>query len=169
MTIHTDHPFVPGEGDRDPLRRLRGRLAAPVTVWTTGTGRDRAGLTISSLLVADGEPARVLGLVDEDSDLADALDDTGTVTVNVLGERHRFLADVFAGLAPAPGGPFTQGEWADDPHGPRLVDAVGHLSVRLDPGPRRHAGWALLVEGTVEGVAVGAGEPLVHLRGRYRT
>lgn len=169
MTIHTDHPFVPGEGDRDPLRRLRGRLAAPVTVWTTGAGRDRAGLTISSLLVADGDPARVLGLVDEDSELADALDDAGLVTVNVLGERHRFLADVFAGLAPAPGGPFTQGEWVDGEHGPRLVDAVGQLAVRLDPAPRRHAGWALLVEGTVEHVAVGEGDPLVHLRGRYRT
>ncbi len=169
MTIHTDHPFVPGEGDRDPLRRLRGRLAAPVTVWTTGAGRDRAGLTISSLLVADGDPARVLGLVDEDSELADALDDTGLVTVNVLGERHRFLADVFAGLAPAPGGSFTQGDWVDDEHGPRLTDAVGHLAVRLDPAPRRHAGWALLVEGTVEQVGVGEGDPLVHLRGRYRT
>ncbi len=169
MTIHTDHPFVPDEGDRDPLRRLRGRLAAPVTVWTTGSGRGRAGLTVSSLLVADGDPARVLGLVDEDSDLADALDGTGLLTVNVLGTDHRFLAEVFAGLAPAPGGPFTQGEWQDGPWGPRLADAVGHLGVRVDPAPRRHAGWALLVEGTIEDVHVGAGDPLVHLRGRYRT
>jgi hypothetical protein len=28
VTIHSDHPFMPPESDRSPIRRLRGRLTA---------------------------------------------------------------------------------------------------------------------------------------------
>src|SRR5690606_17297985 len=82
VTIHSEHPFVPPDDERDPLRRLRGRLPAPVTVWAAGEGRSRRGLTVSSLIVAAGDPARVLGLVDEESDLWDP--PPSTLTVNVL-------------------------------------------------------------------------------------
>lgn len=166
MTIHSDHPFVPPEGDRDPLRRLRGRLPAPVSVWSTGAGSERAGLTISSLLVADGEPGRVLGLVDADSDFWDA--DPSTWVVNVLGAEHRFLADAFAGTAPAPGGPFRLGSWTDSEWGPVLAGTAGWLGVRRADVEPREAGWGLLVEAVVEHVEVGDAEAMIHLRGRYR-
>ena len=166
MTIHSDHPFVPPEGERDPLRRLRGRMPSPVSVWTTGSGRDRAGLTISSLLVADGEPARVLGLVDADSDFWD--EDPSAWVVNVLGADHRFLADAFAGTAPAPGGPFTLGTWSDAEWGPVLEGSVGWLGVRRADTEPRQVGWGLLVEGVVEHAEIGPAEAMVHVRGRYR-
>ena len=66
MTIHHCDPFATPEGQRSPVRRLRGRLAAPVTLWTAP---GPAGLTVSSMLVAGGEPGRVLGLIDEESEL----------------------------------------------------------------------------------------------------
>jgi flavin reductase (DIM6/NTAB) family NADH-FMN oxidoreductase RutF len=166
VTIHSDHPFVPSEDERDPLRRLRGRLPAPVTVWSTGTGRSREGLTISSLLVADGQPARVLGLVDPDSDFWDA--EPQAWVVNVLGAGHRFLADAFAGTAPAPGGPFTLGTWSDSAWGPVLADTAGWIGVRLADVAPRPVGWGLLVEGVVEHVELGAADAMIHLRGRYR-
>lgn len=166
MTIHSDHPFVPPEGDRDPLRRLRGRLPSPVSVWTTGAEDDREGLTISSLLVADGEPGRVLGLVDADSDFWDA--DPSTWVVNVLGSEHRFLADAFAGTAPAPGGRFTLGGWTDSDWGPVLAGAAGWIGVRRADAAPRPVGWGLLVEGVIEHVEVGDAEAMVHVRGRYR-
>ena len=167
MTIHHEHPFVPSEGERDVLRRVRGRLPAAVTVWTTGAGRARAGLTVSSMLLAAGEPARVLGLVDEESSLWDARPDL--LVVNVLAGGHAFLADAFAGTAPAPGGPFTLGRWTDTPWGPRLDDAVAWLGVRLDAEDPVHEGWGLLLRGTVEQVGLADGEVLTHLRGRYGT
>jgi hypothetical protein len=166
VTIHSDHPFVPSEGDRDPLRRLRGRLPAPVTVWATGVDRSREGLTISSLLVADGEPARVLGLVDADSQFWDA--DPGAWVVNVLGVEHRFLADAFAGTAPAPGGPFTLGTWHDSDWGPVLAGTAGWVGVRRADVEPREVGWGLLVEGVVEHVEIGDADAMVHVRGRYR-
>jgi flavin reductase (DIM6/NTAB) family NADH-FMN oxidoreductase RutF len=166
VTIHSDHPFVPPEGERDPLRRLRGRMPSPVSVWATGTGRSRAGLTISSLLVAGGEPARVLGLVDADSDFWDA--DPSTWVVNVLALEHRFLADVFAGTAPAPGGPFTTGTWTDTDWGPALDGSAGWMGVRLAENDPRAVGWGLLVEGVVEHVELGDASAMMHVRGRYR-
>ncbi len=49
--IHDEHPFVTPPEQRDPARRLRGRLAAPVTILTAGRDRNRTGLTVSSLVV----------------------------------------------------------------------------------------------------------------------
>ena len=165
MSIHDEHPFLPAEGDRDPFRRLRGRLPAAVSVWTTGTGRGRAGLTVSSMLLAAGEPPRVLALVDEESDLWD--ERPTTVVVNLLAPGHGFLADAFAGTAPAPGGPFTLGEWHDETWGPRLVGGAGWLGVRLVDAEPRRVGWGLLLEGVVEHAAVEGDEVLAHVRGRY--
>ncbi|KQP24841.1 MULTISPECIES: flavin reductase family protein [unclassified Aeromicrobium] len=167
MTIHDEHPFASPEGDRDGFRRLRGRLPAAVTVWAAGEGRARVGLTVSSLLLAAGDPPRILALVDEESTLWDAR--PTTVVVNVLGPDHAFLADAFAGTAPAPGGPFTLGAWDDGPWGPRLADAVGWVGVRLDAAEPRREGWGLLLAGTVEHVDLRDGEALTHVRGRYRT
>lgn len=166
MTIHSDHPFLPPEGDRDPLRRLRGRMPAPVTVWTSGTGAARGGLTVSSVLVADGDPAHVLGLIDEDSDFWAA--SPRSIVVNLLGPDHRFLADAFAGTAPAPGGPFTLGEWRDSDWGPVLAESAGWIGVRVTDEAPRSVGWGVLVDGVVEHVEVGSAEGLVHVRGRYR-
>jgi flavin reductase (DIM6/NTAB) family NADH-FMN oxidoreductase RutF len=167
VTIHSEHPFAEPESERDPVRRLRGRLGGTVTLWTTGEGRGRAGLTVSSLMVANGDPAHVLALVDPDSDFADAVEDNGTAVVQLLEWPHRDLAEAFAGLAPAPGGPFRMGTWIDTEWGPRLDGASGWAGVRIT-SQQREVGWSLLLDTTVEHVEVGEErEPLVHRRGRY--
>lgn len=168
MTIHTEHPFLEPESERDPVRRLRGRLGGVVTLWTTGGPRSRTGLTVSSMMVAGGEPARLLGLVDPDSDLALALCDGGTAVVQLLQWRHRDIAEAFAGTAPAPGGMFRLGDWTDTPWGPLLDGASAWAAIRVAQ-PGREVGWSLLLEGVVEKVEIRDDEvPLVHRRGRYQ-
>lgn len=188
MTIHTEHPFATGGPDRSPLRRLRGRLPSPVSVWTSGQGGLRRGWTVSSVLLADGDPGEVAGLVDEDSDLADRLRlpepadgpvpvdgpppvDGPRFVVNLLGWSQRTLADVFAGLAPAPGGAFRLASWTDTAWGPVLDGSVGWVGVRRTATEPEHAGWGLLVRGVIEHVEV-ADLPddgvLSSFRGRYR-
>ncbi len=174
MTIHSEHPFADPPGDRSPLRRFRGRLVSPVSVWTALGGGHRAGWTVSSFLVADGEPGEVLGIVDEDSDLGELLrhpEAETAVVVNLLGWAQRGLADAFAGQAPAPGGVFKLGEWTESAWGPVLVGAAGWIGARLGAGPPGHAGWGLLVRATVEHVElpdVDADGLLSHVHGRYR-
>lgn len=170
MTIHPEHPFATADGERDPVRRWRGRMPAPVSVWTTHAEPRPVGWTVSSFLLADGDPAEVVGLVDEESDFADAVATSGHLAISLLGWSHRALAEVFAGLAPAPGGTFTVGSWSDTAWGPVLDDGAGWLGVRILEGEPEHAGWALLVRGVVEHVELGdlPGTGLLSsFRGRY--
>ena len=163
MTIHSSHPFPTPD---DPVRRLRGRLGGTVSLWTSGSGDDRAGLTVSSIMVAAGEPARLLALVDPDSALADTLAGTGRGVVQLLSWRHRDLAEAFAGTAPAPGGPFRSADFVDGPWGPRLADADTWAGVTLESVTA--VGWSDLVTVVVDELAVGdEDEPLFHRRGRY--
>lgn len=180
MTIHSEHPFADAAGDRSPLRRFRGRMVSPVSVWTALGEGHRAGWTVSSFLVADGEPGEVVGVVDEDSDLGEVLAQPHAgpeliprVVVNLLTWEQRQLADAFAGQAPAPGGVFRLGTWTESEWGPVLLGSAGWIGARLTAEPPGHAGWGLLVRATVEHVQLPDPAPeqgaLVHARGRYRT
>ena len=171
VTIHHSHPFEAGEQDRNPLRRFRGRMTSPVSIWAATSGGRRAGWTLSSFIVADGDPGEVIGLVDEESALADILPETTAVTVNLLGWNQRMLADAFAGVAPAPGGPFSLAAWNDTDWGPVLTNSLGWIGARLRPDPD-HAGWGLLLRAVVERVEIQANpadELLCYVRGRYRS
>jgi flavin reductase (DIM6/NTAB) family NADH-FMN oxidoreductase RutF len=163
--IHSTDPFATPDEEKSPIRRLRGRLAAPVTLWTAP---GPAGLTVSSVLVADGDPGRVLGLIDDESELWEAVQSAGRFAVAPLGPADGQLADRFAGLMPAPGGPFAAGDWTATDYGP--VPAAGATWAGCRLVDSRPAGWALLVEGVIETVVTGpATGPLVHYHGRYRS
>jgi flavin reductase (DIM6/NTAB) family NADH-FMN oxidoreductase RutF len=165
MTIHTSHPFA--DPEPDPARRLRGRLGGAVTLWTAGSEDTRAGLTVTSVMAALGEPVHLLALVDPDSDLLEALTTTGRAVVQMLGWPDRDLAEAFAGTAPAPGGAFRVAPFLPTPWGPRLERASTWAGVSLDSG--REVGWSQLVVVRVEHLEVGADDPdaLIHHRGRF--
>ena len=198
MTIHHSDPFATPDEERSPVRRFRGRLPSPVTVWTAGrlpigtadgSAPGPVGLTVSSLLVADGDPGRVIGLIGDESELWTAIQDTGRFVVIQLGAADRQIADRFAGLLPAPGGPFRSGTWTQSDYGPVPGDPA---TVPGDPAtvpgdaatvPGRESrtwagcrldsahpyGWGLLVEASIEMINFGpAYDTLVHLGGRYR-
>jgi 3-hydroxy-9,10-secoandrosta-1,3,5(10)-triene-9,17-dione monooxygenase reductase component len=161
--IHSTDPFATPEQERSPIRRFRGRLAASVTLWAAP---GPAGLTVSSTVVADGEPGRVLGLVDEESDFYDAVTRARRFTITPLSDGDQQVADRFAGLMPAPGGPFAIGDWTDTEYGPVPAAAGIWAGCRLDA--ERPLGWSMLLEGTIATVRPGADRPpLLHYRGRY--
>ena len=166
MTIHSGHPFADPEDERDPARRLRGRVGGTVALLTTGSDPERAGLTVSSLMVGHGDPAHVLALLDPDSDLAGALAETGRGVGQLLSGEHRDLADAFAGVAPAPGGVFRLGTWEQTAWGPRLEGTSAWAGFTVHS--TREVGWSRLVDGVLDEIHLGdPGEPLVHRRGRY--
>jgi len=164
MTIHSSHPFADSEPDE--VRRFRGRIGGVVTLWTAGTPESRAGLTITSQMVANGEEPRILALLDPDSDLAASLGTTGAGVVQLLSWADRGLAEMFAGTAPAPGGLFRQAEFVETGWGPRLASASTWAGLRLETSS--DVGWSRLVTCVVEHTEVGADpDPLGHRRGRY--
>jgi flavin reductase (DIM6/NTAB) family NADH-FMN oxidoreductase RutF len=165
MTIHAEHPFT--DPEPDPVRRFRGRVGGTVGLWTTGEGTGRAGLTVSSFMVAAGEPARILGLLDPDADLTETLLANGAGVVQLLGWDDRDLAEMFAGTSPAPGGAFRHATFEQTTWGPHLASSLTWAGVRVEAA--QDVGWSTLVTAVVEHVEVGEGdEPLHHWRGRYQ-
>jgi flavin reductase (DIM6/NTAB) family NADH-FMN oxidoreductase RutF len=164
MTIHSTHPFA--DPERDDVRRFRGRLGGAVTLWTAGSPEHRAGLTVTSLMLAQGEQPHVLALLDPDSDLLSVLEQSGASVVQLLSWGDRDLAEMFAGTAPAPGGLFRQAEFVTTDWGPRLSNVTAWAGVRLESGT--DVGWSRLVTCTIEHVEVGEeSSPLGHRRGRF--
>ncbi|WP_435743954.1 flavin reductase family protein [Nocardioides sp. SYSU DS0663] len=170
MTIHDTHPFP---SEPDPVRRFRGRLGGTVTLWTAGgdAGVEPAGLTVTSLMVANGPDPQVLALLDPDADLTDALRDTGRAVVQLLAWPDRGLAEMFAGTAPAPGGPFRQADFVATAYGPRLATATTWAGVELvEEAP---VGWSVLVTCRLVEARTGDDEAgadrdaLGHRRGRW--
>lgn len=169
MTIHSEHPFA--DPDPDPARRFRARIGGAVTLWTAGEGPGRAGLTVTSMMVALGPTPVALALIDPDSDVLAALRTTGRAIIQPLAWGDRQLAEAFAGTAPAPGGPFKQAAFVATPYGPRLATATTYAEVSL--ADEREIGWSVEVTATLGVVRIsadaGASTPLLHRRGRFTT
>ena len=164
MSIHSGHPFA--EAFSEPERRFRGRLAARVSLWTSGEGRDRAGLTVSSQLVAMGEPWRVVAALNPDSDLAESLQTTRRAAISLLQQDQRALSDAFAG-GPAPGGPFRLTDWEQSEWGPVPMGQQTWAGVSLENAVE--VGWQLLVTCTLDHLVIDdRDDPLVNHRGRLR-
>ena len=86
--------------------------------------------------------------------------------VHRAGSAGGGLADAFAGLAPAPGGPFRLGTWTDTRWGPLLEGVSAWAGFTI--ADTTEVGWSLLVDGVLDEIHLGEpGEPLVHRRGRY--
>lgn len=164
--IHDEHPFGDPEPERDPIRRFRGRLAAPVTVVTSGTPDRRAGLTVSSIVIVEGEAPTIFFLCATVNDVWDEIVATGAFVVHVLEKRHRDLSDRFAGYRPSPGGPFSGLAVTDTEFGPVLDDVPTRAHCRYTG--HRDAGHLVLVEAEVDRVELDdLREPLQYFRGRY--
>jgi flavin reductase (DIM6/NTAB) family NADH-FMN oxidoreductase RutF len=165
--VHEDHPFEAPVDQRDPARRFRGRLATPVTIITSGDGDHRTGLTVSSLVVAEGEPSRIYFLLGSTTDLFYGLEETGKFVVHVLEAGDHALADVFAGLRPSPGGRFAnvaveQTEW-----GPVLSDVKTRAYCTFEGGDEET--FFIVAEGRIDKLELAEMEaPLVYFRGKYR-
>lgn len=166
MSIHSDDPFSVPVDRRDPVRRLRGRLAAPVALLTAGRERP-AGLTVSSFFVVEGDRARTAALVGSGSDFMEQAEASGTFVAHVLAHGHHVTADVFAGLRPAPGGMFASLPSEATDWGPRLSEVADWAGCRVEE--IRTLGDQLLLVGTIEELAVSdLTDPLVYFRGAYR-
>lgn len=166
--IHDDNPFLDTPDQRDPIRRFRGRLVAPVTIVTAGSGDRRSGLTVSSLNVIEGEPGLVQLVVGPTSDLWETAHESGGFIVHVCRDEDRHLAEVFAGLRPSPGGMFSRLELTDSDWGP-VIDGLGARAY-CNYTERKEAGYSGVLSGEIDHIDVGdLDNPLIYFRGGYRT
>lgn len=165
--IHGDNPFTASPDQRDPVRRFRGRLTAPVAIVTSGTGDARTGLTVSSLMVIEGEPGLVQMVVGPTSDLWHVAEESKAFVIHVCREDDRDLAQVFAGLRPNPGGVFAGLDIVESEHGPVIARLANRAFCSFVE--KQEMGYSGLVTGEIETVeAASITDPLVYFRGGYR-
>jgi flavin reductase (DIM6/NTAB) family NADH-FMN oxidoreductase RutF len=166
--IHDENPFVEAPDQRDPVRRFRGRLTAPVTIVTSGSGGNRTGLTVSSLFVIEGSPGIVQLVAGPTSDLWSAIQETGRFVVHVCRDADRDLAEVFAGLRPSPGGVFAGLATTDTEDGP-VIERLGDRAF-CSGADLVEVGYSGIVTAEIERTEAGdLVDPLIYFRGRYRS
>jgi flavin reductase (DIM6/NTAB) family NADH-FMN oxidoreductase RutF len=162
-----ENPFATPEADRDPVRRFRGRLTAPVTILTTGASDERAGLTVSSLMVSEGDPGRIHLLLGPTADVYDLLGPGGRFVIHILGREHRDLSEIFAGRRPNPGGLFAGSDVSQTEWGPVIDELPDRAYCTVEDAVEY--GYSVLVTAAIDRVeAADLADPLVYFRGSYR-
>ena len=165
--IGSDPYAVPLDA-KDHTRQLRGQLPAPVTVWTAnGPNRTRTGITVSSVLVAEGDTPSILGLIAPLSEFWDAVQITKRCVVHVLGKHQTRAADQFALRYPV--NPFEGLQVSTSEYGPVLDDVVTRARATLTGFVE--TGYSVLVRAALDEfeLADDPPRPLIHYRGRYFT
>ena len=163
--IGSDPFWLPVDA-KDPVRRLRGQLPAPVTVWTAASpDGSPVGITVSSVLIAEGDTATVIGLIAPLSDFWDAVQITRRFLVHVLSADQVRVADQFA--LRYPGDPFEGLATSNSEHGPILDGSATWAKCCLDS--HMEVGWSVLAKGLIVDIMAAANPrlPLVNYRGRY--
>jgi flavin reductase (DIM6/NTAB) family NADH-FMN oxidoreductase RutF len=151
----------------DELRALMRRAPASVAVLTVDTGREKLGLTVSSLVSLSLDPPLVGVSIAREAAMHELLREAGGFAASVLAGGQEWLAQHFARGVPPIG--MWHGIETEEGSGgaPLLAGALGSLECRLVG--EHVAGDHTLFVGEVEVVRLGASAPpLVYHHGGYR-
>jgi hypothetical protein len=120
---------------------------APVTGWTAGQLPGGAGLTVSLVLVPQGQPARLLGLLDPTSVVWETVLEPRVLVVQVLAAGDQALAERCSKVRPPIRGSFERLAVAGSPWSGAGGSRPGAACRLAGSTP---VGYAELVQGQVE-------------------
>ena len=142
------------------------RLAATVTIISTGDGNERHGMTATAVTSVTTDPPALLICVNKSASLHPVLATGTRFCINLLKDSHADVAGVFGGKLQGPAR-FGTGDWAVNGHGvPYLTDAQANLFCKVD-GLMLYGTHTIFV-GLVEDVRLfGDISPLIYQDGRY--
>jgi flavin reductase (DIM6/NTAB) family NADH-FMN oxidoreductase RutF len=144
----------------DRFRDAMAHLPAGVVVISTRLGDEYKGLTASSLVSISLEPPMILVGLEKASATRAAVVEARAFNVSLLTRAQEFIADRFAGRAPA-----IDPQWRTLPHRlgangiPLIEDCTAWLECRLVDV--HTAGDHDICVGEVTAAAVGRGDPLI--------
>jgi flavin reductase (DIM6/NTAB) family NADH-FMN oxidoreductase RutF len=146
--------------DPQDFRDVMARLAASVVVVSVRLGEGFRGLTATSLVSISSEPPMVLVGLERVTLTRNAVVESKAFNVSVLTRSQEFIAERFAGRAPA-----VAEAWHDVPHHlgtngiPLIDDCAAWLECTL--AQVHEAGDHDICVGEVENALKGKGEPLI--------
>jgi flavin reductase (DIM6/NTAB) family NADH-FMN oxidoreductase RutF len=146
--------------EEQDFRDVMARLAASVVVISARLGTGFRGLTATTLVSISAEPPMVLVGLERSTLTRNAVIESKAFNVSVLTRSQEFIAERFAGRAPA-----VAAAWNEVPHhmsanGIPLIDGcAAWLECTL--AQVHEAGDHDICVGAVENAIKGAGEPLI--------
>ncbi len=152
------------------FRKALSRLAAGVCIISTAREGQRRGVTATAVCSVSASPPMLLVCVNTATGTCKMIQDSGLFAVNLLGDLHREVAEVFAGRNGVQGDDrFVHGNWLDgDRWGmPILREAPSALECRVDKVVL--AGTHAVFFGLVEQAYFADGSPLVYHDGNFHT
>ena len=153
------------EIDKDAFREAMGQLPTGVTVVTAMTPRGRSGATASAVGSLSLDPMLVLICLDRGSRTLRSVQEAGRFGVNVLASDQEAVARQFATKRDEAGKwDGIQSSVRDEI--PSLWGSVLWIACELQDVLM--GGDHVILTGAVIDVEAGAGEPLIHHRGKYR-
>jgi flavin reductase (DIM6/NTAB) family NADH-FMN oxidoreductase RutF len=159
-----------GSGESAIFRQAMREFAVGVSIVACGVGDARSGCTVTALTSLSLTPPTLLVCLSREAQTLMRLSETRAFSVNLLGARHRELADRFASRVGERGAArFAVGRWTTLATGsPLLADALTAIDCRVEEILERHT--HAIVIGAVAAVQRGeTGPALAHWRSRYET
>jgi len=144
------------------FRECVGAFATGVTVVTTRSQGQPAGMTLNSFTSVSLDPLLVLVSLAHATRTLEAVKQSQRFAVNVLHRNQRDVALAFA----RPGAPFPDGYTVQDPHGFEVVRHALAI-LRCDVYGVHAAGDHDLVVGEVIDFEGSGGQPLIFHRGAF--
>ncbi len=156
--------------DEDVARWLRRHYPSGVSIVTAADPDGFSGVTVSAFSYVSLDPLLVLVALGNESQTGERIRSSRAFGVSMLTNRHRFLADRFAGRAP-----LVDRRFADVPHilcvtgAPLLAESIAWLDCRLEA--IHSGGDHMIYIGAAVKVGHGNGDetdPLVYFDSAYR-
>jgi flavin reductase (DIM6/NTAB) family NADH-FMN oxidoreductase RutF len=155
---------------QDDYKALMRHLAGAVTVVTAGKPGERRGLTATAICSLSASPPTLLACVNRQAGAHDLIISDRAFSVNVLASDQESVAGRFAGQSSLKGEErFASGAWGTLLTGaPILAGALASLDCELIEY-KSVATHTIFIGRVVSGCSRDGAEPLIYLRGAYRT
>jgi flavin reductase (DIM6/NTAB) family NADH-FMN oxidoreductase RutF len=162
-----------GEPDGDAMRAARRRWASGIAVVTTSQTDDGEtrfrGATIDSLQVASLEPPVVTFFLEIEGEVLKRILASGICAISVLDRSHEFLAERFAGRAPAVDPSFRGVPYHTAETGAPILDrALAWFDCRLELATPMGDHMMLVCRVARLGLGENTDDPLVAYEAGYR-
>lgn len=152
----------------DAFKSVMRNVAGAVSIVTACHGGGRAGLTATSVTALSAEPPTVIVCVNRTASAWPVIEAAGHFAINVLGARHRPIADRFAGRGGFKGeARFAGADWGTLVTGaPTLDGALAVIDCDTEEALERHSHTILI--GRIKAISHAQNEgALLYWRGVY--
>jgi flavin reductase len=141
------------------------RLAATVTIISTGSTEHRYGMTATAVTSLSMDPPSLLVCVNRNASIHEPIRDEGRFCINLLGLTHQSHCSIFSGKEKGEER-FRYGAWLTHDGVPYLADAQANIFCDVD-GAMEYGSHTIFIGRVGNCLVRGEAEPLIYVDGHF--